>query len=120
MFTFQFREFVLDVGMVEEFVDIANNHIVSMASRFFPARVFDVVVNGVAESVGVEFDDCGVFSGAYDVDGTISGVVVVESEVVDKRLVVLEHEWEHVLFVPADCIVVNDGVVDAMEQFVQS
>lgn len=71
-------------------------------------------MDGVVESVRVEFDDMSVVSGAYEVDGIVGGVIVVNDEFVDELLVVLEHERKHVFFVPADGIIVDDGVMNAM------
>lgn len=119
MVVLQLGEFVFDVGMVEEFVHVADNHEVGMSTRFFPAVVFYLVVVVVAEAVRVEFDKRGVGSGADDIDGMVGRAVVVDGEVIDKAFIMVEHEGQYLFLVPADGIVMDDRVVYPVNLFVE-
>ena len=45
-------------------------------------------------------------------------MIVVDGEMVDKGFIMLEHEGQHALLVPADGVVVDDGAVDMVDYFV--
>ena len=105
--------------MINEFINVTYNHKISFASRPLPTIVFDLLVNGIIESVRLELDDVSVWARLDDGFAIVVGVVVVHSEVVDKPLVVVKHKRQHLLFIPANRIVMDNWTMDSANPLMQ-
>ena len=120
LIVFQHQKKFMDIPMIYKFIHIAHYHIVSLPTRMLPAVVFDIIVDTIVKSASLKFNHARVCVRVYNYFAFIVGIIVIDGKLVDKTLVVVEHKWQHLFFIPAYGIIVYNRTMDTLDPFVNA
>lgn len=95
-------EIMVPIGMEKKFIQVDETNPIGASTAFLPAG-FEKGKVRVEVRFGLvpERSDLDFGRSAQKFDRTIGGMIVVDDDAIDERLIVLEEEWDNAFFVPA-------------------
>jgi hypothetical protein len=107
-------EIVVPLGMEKKFIQIHQTNPVGASTAFVPAGFEKGKVRvQVRLGVALERPDLDLRRRAEKFDRPIGGMIIVDNDAIDERLIMLKEEWDDPFFVPTGGVKMNghgDGI----------